>query len=87
MSHYANQNASSPNAVLAHARVGAPVASPTGHERGSDNKIQPAGLHSTAPYKPPKRRAKDNVNKKLCPMDGCKAFPTKATGYCVGGGR
>lgn len=83
MSHYTNQNASNPNAVLAHARVGAPVASPQGHER-NDGRIKPAGLLSTAPYKPPKRRAKDNPNKILCPVDDCKAFPTKATGYCVG---
>jgi hypothetical protein len=77
-----HQHASAEGVALAHTIYGSPVASPQGHERSSN--IQPAGLHSTAPYKPPKRRAKDSPKKTLCPADGCRAFPTKATGYCVG---
>ena len=81
-----HQHAAAEGVALVHTLYGSPVASPQGFERGGGD-IQPAGLHSTAPYKPPKRRAKDNPNRVLCPMDGCKAFPTKATGYCVGHSR
>ena len=80
-----HQHAAAEGVALVHTLYGSPVASPQGHERGGN--IQPAGLHSTAPYKPPKRRVKDNPKRELCPMDGCKAFPTKATGYCVGHSR
>lgn len=77
-----HQHAAAEGVALAHTIWGSPVAGPQGHER--DGNIQPAGLHSTAPYKPPKRRVKDSPKKALCPVEGCKAFPTKATGYCVG---
>lgn len=78
-----HQHAAAEGVALAHSIYGSPVATPLGFERDGGD-IQPAGLHSTAPYKPPKRREKDSPKKTLCPMDGCRAFPTKATGYCVG---
>lgn len=77
-----HQHGAAEGVQLAHTIYGTPVEGSRGIPSGGN--IQPAGLHSTLPYKPPKRRAKDNPNKILCPIDGCKAFPTKATGYCVG---
>lgn len=78
----ANQNAVAPGIALVHTLQGSPVQGVGGvsHSHGS---VQPAGLHSTAPYVPPKRRAKDN-GKQLCSFEGCKAWPIKAHPYCAG---
>jgi hypothetical protein len=78
-----HQHGAAEGVALVHTIYGSPVASPQGFERNGGD-IQLAGLHSTAPYKPPKRRQKDNPKKAFCPADGCRAFPTKTTGYCVG---
>lgn len=80
-----HQHAAAEGVALAHTIWGSPVAGPQGHER--DGNIQPAGLHSTAPYKPPKRRQRDNPDKVLCSYEGCKAFPLKTTHYCAGHSR
>ena len=79
-------NASGEGVALVHTLYGSPVQGTRGIN-DSNPDVQPAGLHSTAPYKPPKRREKDNPTKVLCPFDGCKAFPTKKTGYCIGHSR
>jgi len=82
-----HQHAAAEGVALAHTIYGSPVATPLGFERGSGD-IQPAGLHSTAPYKPPKRREKDNPTKPLCEYEGgCKAFAMKAVPYCAGHAR
>jgi hypothetical protein len=82
-----HQNASAEGVVLTHTLYGSPVASPQGFERNGGD-IQPAGLHSTAPYRPPKRREKDNPTKPLCEYEGgCKAFAMKAVPYCAGHAR
>jgi hypothetical protein len=72
--------------ALVHSIYGSPVQGIGGvtHAHGD---IQPAGLHSTAPYRPPKRRDRDNPDKVLCSSEGCKAFPIKTTGYCAGHSR
>jgi len=49
--------------------------------------IQPAGLHSTLPYRPPKRRDRDNPDRLLCSFEGCRAFPMKSQVYCTGHAR
>jgi hypothetical protein len=87
MGSYSHQHSSNPNAVLAHTRVGSPVASPQGIE--ADGRFKKAGLLSTTPYKPPKRRASDSAgrDKLLCSMDGCKAWPLKDFPYCTGHAR
>lgn len=85
MSHYAHANSSNPNAVLAHSRVGDPVASPQGVE--ADGRFKRAGLLSTAPYKPPKRRKSDSPGRILCSQPDCKAFPMKDIPYCTGHAR
>ena len=77
------QNATAPGLVLQHQLAGEPVSGIGGvnHAHGD---IQPAGLHSTAPYKPPKRRKRDNPDVVLCSYEECKAYPIRATGYCAG---
>lgn len=84
-SSYSHQHSSNPNAVLAHSRVGSPVATPQGIE--TDGRFKKAGLLSTAPYKPPKRRKSDSPEKILCSSEGCKAWPMKAIPYCAGHAR
>ena len=79
----ANQNAVAPGIALAHTLQGSPVQGVGGvsHSHGS---VQPAGLHSTAPYVPPKRRHRDNPDRQLCSQEGCKAYPIKDVPYCAG---
>ena len=81
-----HQNASAEGVALAHTLYGEPVQGGGGvtHANGD---IQLAGLHSTAPYRPPKRRMKDNPDKILCSMEDCKAFPMKTQAYCTGHAR
>ena len=81
-----HQHGSAEGVALAHTIYGSPVATPLGFERGSGD-IQPAGLHSTAPYRPPKRRVRDNPDKLLCSAEGCKAYPIKKAPYCAGHAR
>ena len=82
---YSNQNSASPNVALAHTIAGEPVQGTQGIASGGD--IQPARGFSTLPYKPPKRRDRDNPDKILCAAEDCKAFPIRATGYCAGHSR
>ncbi len=77
------QNSQNQGITLAHALTGSPV-SGVGGINHSEGNVQPAGLHSTAPYKPPKRRKRDNPERSLCSFDECKAYPMKSTGYCSG---
>lgn len=84
-SSYAHQHSSGSHVVLAHSRVGSPVASPEGIEAGGN--IRKAGLLSSAPYKPPKRRKRDSPAKVLCASEGCKAYPMKIFPYCTGHAR
>ncbi len=79
----AHQNATAPGIVHQHTLRGEPVQGVGGvnHAQGS---VQLAGLHSTAPYKPPKRRKRDNPDVQLCSYEDCKAYPMKSTGYCAG---
>ncbi len=81
-----HQNATAPGIALQHTLQGSPVQGVGGvsHAHGA---VQPAGIHSTAPYKPPKRRGQDNLDKPLCAYEDCKAFPIKTTDYCVGHSR
>jgi hypothetical protein len=81
-----HQNASAEGIALTHTLYGSPVQGIGGTTHRTEN-IQPAGLHSTAPYRPPKRRKADNPDKLLCSFDGCKAFPIKTTPYCAGHSR
>ena len=83
--YYNNQNSAAPGVV----QVGKAYGDPVQGIRGiaSDDNIQPAGMFSTAPYRPPKRRAKDSPGKVLCSTEGCKAWPMKATGHCTGHSR
>lgn len=80
-----HQNAAAEGVVPAHSAWGDPVSGTQGIVSGGD--IQPAGLHSTLPYRPPKRRARDNPDKLLCSAEDCKAFPMQSTGYCAGHSR
>jgi hypothetical protein len=76
---------------------GDPVTEKSRAEAAGTSNIRPAGLFSTAPYKGPKEAtpselAKDETGKftKLCPGpndEGCNAYATKKTGYCVGHSR
>lgn len=79
-------NASAEGVALTHTLYGEPVQGSGGvtHTHGN---IQPAGLHSTLPYRPPKRRDRDNPDRILCSFDGCKAFPMKTHPYCTGHAR
>lgn len=72
--------------ALTHTLYGDPVEGIGGTTHRSGD-IQPAGLHSTLPYRPPKRRKNDNPDKLLCSADGCKAYPMKSTSYCAGHSR
>jgi hypothetical protein len=80
------QNSQNEGITLAHSLVGEPVGGIGGvtHAQGD---VQPAGLHSTAPYVPPKRRAHDKGDKLLCSTEDCKAYPIKAHPYCAGHAR
>ena len=79
-------NATAPGIALQHSLAGQHV-SGVGGENHAHGNIQPAGLHSTAPYKRPPRRAKDNPDLILCAFDGCKGFPIKTTEFCSGHSR
>ena len=81
-----HQHGSAEGVALVHTLYGDPVQGGGGvtHAHGD---IQPAGLHSTAPYRPPKRRNRDNPDKLLCSADGCKAYPIKSHPYCAGHAR
>jgi hypothetical protein len=81
-----HQNASAEGVQLAHTLYGTHVQGSGGVTHASGD-IQPAGLHSTAPYRPPKRRMKDNPDKLLCSAEGCKAYPIKKVPYCAGHAR
>jgi hypothetical protein len=83
--YYDNQNSAAPNVALAHTIAGEPVQGSRGITSGGA--IQPAGMYSTAPYRPPKRRKADSPDKVLCSFEECKAFPMKGTGYCAGHSR
>lgn len=76
-------DAPAPGIALIHTLNGSPVQGVGGvtHTAGD---IQPAGLYSTAPYVPPKRRAHDNPDRQLCSHEGCKAYPMKKIPYCAG---
>lgn len=81
-----HQHGSAEGVALAHTIYGSPVEGIGGTTHRTDT-IQPAGLHSTAPYRPPKRRVRDNPDKLLCSFEGCKAYPTKKHPYCAGHAR
>jgi len=81
-----HQNASAEGVALTHTLYGEPVQGGGGVTHAHGN-IQLAGLHSTLPYKPPKRRDRDNPDRILCMFDGCKAFPMKTQEYCTGHAR
>lgn len=76
-------NATAPGIAPAYSLNGSPVQGVGGVTHTVGN-IQPAGLHSTAPYVPPKRRHRDNPEKLLCSFEGCRAYPTKKHPYCAG---
>jgi hypothetical protein len=76
------QNATAPGLALQHQLAGSPVQGVGGVTHSVGN-IQPAGLHSTRPYSPPKRRSRDN-GKQLCSHEDCKAYPMKKIPYCAG---
>ena len=82
---YANQNASAPNVAPVFSLYGEKVGGTQGIVSGGD--VQLATAYSTAPYRPPKRRDKDNPTKLLCSSEGCKAWPIKAHPYCAGHAR
>jgi hypothetical protein len=76
------QNAQAPGVALQHSIAGSPVQGVGGVNHAAGN-VQRAGLHSTAPYIPPKRV--DAVKgKQLCSKEGCKAYPMKKIPYCAG---
>lgn len=77
------QNGASQGIVNVHALNGTPVQS-TGVSNSQAAAVQSAVGFSTAPYKKPPRRHRDNPNIVLCAMDGCKGYPIKATDYCAG---
>lgn len=81
-----DQNGAAEGVALVHTLYGTPVQGVGGTTHTNGN-IQPAGLHSTAPYRPPKRRQRDNPDVILCSYEDCKAFPIKKTGYCAGHSR
>jgi hypothetical protein len=75
---------------------GDPVTGKSRAEAAGQSDIRPAGLFSTAPYRGPSNDkselAKDETGRftKLCPgpeNEGCNAYATKKTGYCVGHSR
>ena len=76
-------NATAPGIALQHTLEGSQVQGAGGVQHAHGN-VQPSGLHSTAPYIPPKRRARDNPDRLLCSYEDCKAFPMKTTSYCAG---
>lgn len=81
------------NVALQYAVAGDPVSgklrSDAAHSDTNSN-IQPAGLFSTAPYRPPgtvvSERAKGRDKKCLGGEDTCNAWATR-TGYCSGHSR
>jgi hypothetical protein len=81
-----HQHGSAEGVALVHSLYGTHVGGTQGIN-DSNPDVQPAGLHSTLPYRPPKRRQRDNPEKLLCSAEDCKAFPMKSTGYCAGHSR
>lgn len=82
MSTYTHDNASAPNAQPVAASYGQVAAKQIVNQGGEG--VGPA-TWSTAPYK---RRRRDNPNKLLCQVEGCKGFATKTwPGLCSGHGR
>ena len=87
MSNYQRtQNSQNEGIALAHSIAGEPVQGVGGVQHANGD-VQLAGLHSTAPYKPPKRRAHDQGDKLLCSAEDCKAYPMKKIPYCPGHAR
>ena len=80
------QNSQNDGISLAHTISGENVQGVGGVQHASGD-IQPAGLHSTAPYRPPKRRAHDKGEQLLCSAEDCKAYPMKTHPYCSGHAR
>lgn len=84
---YTQDNRIAPNVVPVHSFYGSPDTAKMRPDSHGEN-IAPA-TWSTAPYKPPARRDRDNPDLKLCSADGCKAYPSKKLGgeYCAGHAR
>lgn len=82
------QNATAPGIALAHTLAGEHKAGVGGVTHAAGN-VQQAGLHSTAPYKPPRRRVQDDAKREtpLCEVEGCKAWPMKRFPVCSGHAR
>lgn len=81
-------NSQSDGIVHAHALRGEHVAGAGGVHHSHDTIQQvPPGTNFMSEYVPPKRRDRDNPDKVLCSMEGCKAFPIKSTHYCAGHSR
>ena len=78
-----HQHSAAPGVALVGSLYGDKVGGTQGINDSNSN-IQPAGLNSTLPYRPPKRRRGDNPDKLLCSSEGCKGFPLKDVPYCAG---
>ncbi len=85
MSYYQHDNAAKPGVQLAHTMYGDKVTASAPLNATQDG-VGPA-TWSTAPYKPPARRHRDNPDLALCAVEDCKGYPIKNTGHCAGHAR
>ena len=81
-----HQNSSAEGVALVHSLYGEKVGGTQGINDDNPD-VQVATGYSTAPYRPPKRRHRDNPDKLLCSFEDCKAYPIKSTDYCAGHSR
>lgn len=81
--HFTHDNSIAEGVALAHTVYGSPVTA-TMQPNSHGSNIGPA-TWSSAPYKPPARRHRDNPEMELCAEEGCLAYPGKDVGgYCTG---
>jgi len=83
--NYTHDNATAPGIALAHTIHGSPVTGQT-PVMGVGENVARATDTVFSNYKKPPRRSKDN-GKDLCQAEGCRAYPSKGLGYCIGHAR
>jgi len=84
--NYTHDNATAPGIALAHTVYGEPVTAQSPDMGAGDGVVRVTTGSVFSDYKKPKRRSHDHGHV-LCEYDGCKAYPSKGTGYCIGHAR